>query len=219
MIHKVLPQLHAFLTPIADLVLDPENAMDHDERSIESIADSLKTYGQDIPVIAQQSDRVVKIGNGRVQAASRLGWTHVAVLFRDDDKITMVGRALADNRTAQLSNWNKDFLSQAVAMLDEANHAKVGWMEDELQRIMAPPTLHIPDDIVNNILPVAPPNLPVGDRSPFQQMTFTLHDSQVELIHQALEAAKKKAVPFSGDNQNSNGNALARIAEAYLGNG
>jgi hypothetical protein len=50
-------------------------------------------------------------------------------------------------------------------------------------------------------------------------MTFTLHDSQVELVHQALEAAKRKAVPFSGDNQNSNGNALARIAEAYLDNG
>jgi ParB-like chromosome segregation protein Spo0J len=61
------------------------------------------------------------------------------------------------------------------------------------------------------------PELADGDREPFQQMTFTLHDSQVEALRVAINAAKA-AGPFDGSpNENSNGNALARIAEAYCG--
>ena len=59
--------------------------------------------------------------------------------------------------------------------------------------------------------------LPAGDKQPFQQMTFTLHDSQADAVRRALDAAKD-AGDFDGSpNENSNGNALARIAEAYLG--
>ena len=59
--------------------------------------------------------------------------------------------------------------------------------------------------------------LPEGDREPFQQMTFTLSDEQAEAVKKAMEKAKQ-AGPFEATgNENSNGNALARIAEAYLG--
>ena len=61
------------------------------------------------------------------------------------------------------------------------------------------------------------PELPSGDREPFQQMTFTLADEQAEDVKRAMAAAKK-AGPFEGSpNENSNGNALARIVEHYLG--
>lgn len=59
--------------------------------------------------------------------------------------------------------------------------------------------------------------LPDGDKPPFQAMTFTLHDSQAEVVKRALESAKD-AGDFEGSpNENSNGNALTRIAEAFLG--
>lgn len=59
--------------------------------------------------------------------------------------------------------------------------------------------------------------LPEGERLAFQQMTFTVSDDQAELVKRALRAAQD-AGPF-GDtgNENSNGNALARLCEAYLG--
>jgi hypothetical protein len=48
-------------------------------------------------------------------------------------------------------------------------------------------------------------------------MTFTLHDSQADVVRRALDAAKD-AGDFDGSpNENSNGNALARIAESFLG--
>ena len=60
--------------------------------------------------------------------------------------------------------------------------------------------------------------LPEGEGSAFQNMTFTVHESQVVTIQRALKMAQQ-AGSFNGPNENSNGNALARIAEAYLGLG
>ncbi len=61
------------------------------------------------------------------------------------------------------------------------------------------------------------PDLPDGDRQPFQQMTFTLHDSQAETVKAAIDKAKAAGDFDDSPNENSNGNALARIAEAYCG--
>jgi hypothetical protein len=46
-------------------------------------------------------------------------------------------------------------------------------------------------------------------------MTFTLHDEQVEQIKAACNIAKKMG-EFDSPNENSNGNALARICETYV---
>jgi len=57
--------------------------------------------------------------------------------------------------------------------------------------------------------------LPEGDRQPYQGMNFTLHDKQVEVVKEALSLAKSLG-DFDSENENSNGNALARICETYL---
>ena len=59
--------------------------------------------------------------------------------------------------------------------------------------------------------------LPDGDKAPFQQMTFTLHDTQAEMVNRAIAAAKAEGPFIDSPNENSNGNALARICEAYGG--
>lgn len=59
--------------------------------------------------------------------------------------------------------------------------------------------------------------LPTGDRAPFQQMTFTVSDEQAEQIKGALEKAKGMAPFIETGNENSNGNALARVCEVFLG--
>ena len=51
-----------------------------------------------------------------------------------------------------------------------------------------------------------------GDGSGFQQMTFTLSDSQAETVKEALTEAKKEKIEDS-DNENSNGNALYKICQ------
>ena len=67
-----------------------------------------------------------------------------------------------------------------------------------------------------NADPTDAPTLPGGNRDPYQQMTFTLHDDQVGIVKEALTAAKANGGRDSDLNQNSNGNALAFVAQAYL---
>lgn len=58
--------------------------------------------------------------------------------------------------------------------------------------------------------------LPDGDKSPFQQMTFTLHDSQMSEVVRALNLAKQMGDFTDSPNENSNGNALNFICETFI---
>jgi hypothetical protein len=82
----------------------------------------------------------------------------------------------------------------------------LGWSVDELSGLLAPEVDEL-DDM---------PDLPSGDREPIQQMTFTLHDDQAEIIKEAIEKAKAIGPFVDTGNENSNGNALARVAELFL---
>ena len=62
---------------------------------------------------------------------------------------------------------------------------------------------------------VSPPTMLDGDRSPFRQMTFTVHDSQFEQVEEAIKKAKAKGGGNSDVNENSNGNALAFICGEF----
>jgi len=61
------------------------------------------------------------------------------------------------------------------------------------------------------------PTLPTGGRGNIQQMTFTLTDDQVAVVKAALVTAKEQGKFGDTGNQNSNGNALARICGAFDG--
>ena len=61
------------------------------------------------------------------------------------------------------------------------------------------------------------PDLDDGEKEPFQQMSFVLHDEQVALVNEAIAKSKDFGEFTNSLNQNSNGNALARIAELFIG--
>ena len=63
---------------------------------------------------------------------------------------------------------------------------------------------------------IEPPLLSDADKPEYQQMTFTLHDSQVETVKAAMDRAKGAGGSESDVNENSNGNALAYIAASFL---
>ena len=133
-IHNVVPELmKPVLLAIDKLVPDPSNARDHSVRNVDVIAASLKAFGQDQPLIVQKDSNVVRIGNGRLMAAIKLGWTHVACVVLDRATIDMLQRALVDNRSAELAEWNFPILAEQLKEL----HAEsvvlddLGWAEHE----------------------------------------------------------------------------------------
>jgi hypothetical protein len=60
-------------------------------------------------------------------------------------------------------------------------------------------------------------SVPSGEKSPFQTISFTLSDSQAGSVKAAMDKAKKAGDFSASVNENSNGNALARICEDYIG--
>lgn len=60
-------------------------------------------------------------------------------------------------------------------------------------------------------------DVPDGERDPIRQKTFTLSAHQVEIVDQALDEAKEQGDFPDGPNENSNGNALARVCRQYTG--
>lgn len=81
----------------------------------------------------------------------------------------------------------------------------IGFSEDELAQLM--PEVEKLE---------AMPELADSDREPIQQMTFTLHDDQAEIVKEAIEKAKAMGPFVDTGNDNSNGNAIARVAELFL---
>lgn len=115
-IHEALRFL---AVPIESLVPDPDNTKKHSDASLQGIAESLRQYGQDQPLIVQKSGRIVRKGNGRLQAAKNLGWTHIAAAILDDDELTAIGRSIADNRSAEFSAWNLGKLVESLRRIEK----------------------------------------------------------------------------------------------------
>lgn len=133
--HNVVPGLARLLAPIDSLVPDPRNARCHDERNIGVIGASLARFGQHVPLVVSAADNVVRVGNGRLAAAKLLGWTHVAVVRVAESEVEAVGRAIADNRSGELSEWDIPALERTLLALERAgvDLVALGWSEEELR--------------------------------------------------------------------------------------
>ena len=106
---------------IADLSLDPKNARKHSQRNLDAIAASLVRFGQRKPLVVHRG--VVLAGNGTLEAARSIGWTEIEVSAVPDDwdDDTAKAYALADNRSAELAEWDEGELAKQLLELQDAD--------------------------------------------------------------------------------------------------
>ena len=131
---------------IADLSADPANVRKHDERNIETIMGSLRRFGQQKPIVVDLSN-VVRAGNGTLEAAKRIGWGTIEAYVSDLTGSEMTAYAIADNRTAELAEWDEAALAAVLEGLqfdDEALLAVAGFDEDELAKLLK--DVELPDN-------------------------------------------------------------------------
>lgn len=108
--------LRGLATPIEALHEDPANA--RTGHAVEKIAASLRQYGQRKPIVANRAQGgKVEAGNGTLRAARQLGWSHLAVVWVDDDAATAAAFGIADNRTGELSTWDVGTLETIMGSL------------------------------------------------------------------------------------------------------
>lgn len=120
---------------IESLLLDPDNARRHSPRNIEAIAASLSEFGQRRPIVVHR-DTVIA-GNGTLQAAQTLGWESVSVTYVPEDWSDARARAyaVADNRTAELADWDNEILLATLQDLDPQLIAATGFDLEDLDHL------------------------------------------------------------------------------------
>ncbi len=106
---------------IDDLELDPNNARRHSKKNLDAIAGSLERFGQRKPIVVWRN-RVVA-GNGTLVAARSLGWREISVARCPDDwdEMQVKAFALADNRSAELAEWDEQVLDAQLQELELAD--------------------------------------------------------------------------------------------------
>jgi site-specific DNA-methyltransferase (adenine-specific) len=121
-------KLEVVQAKLTDLTLDPGNSRKHGRQNLDAIKSSLATFGQRRPLVVM-ADMTVIAGNGTLTAMRELGWTECAITITPADWTAEQAKAyaLADNRTAELAEWDNTQLATTLAQLDEA-----GWPVQDL---------------------------------------------------------------------------------------
>lgn len=151
------------------------------------------------PVVVNR-DMIVLGGNMRLKACEAAGLTEVPVIFAEN-LTPEQEREFIIKDNSSFGEWDWDLL---------ANEWDVEQLQDWGMDIGGFDLS--PNDFDESF------ELPDGDKSPFQQMTFTMADEQQTIIKNAIDDIKKteeyKYVETFG-NENSNGNALYLIVSQW----
>jgi ParB-like chromosome segregation protein Spo0J len=213
-VHKIDQELLRFAMPIADLTPDPVNANLHDDASIAGIASSLEVFGQDQPIVAQRRPDgvlLVRKGNGRLEAAKQLGWTHVACVVIDEGDTRATARSLADNQTARLSKWDDATLARlldAVQADDPGLYPQVlGFSPEDMARMAAEVSMAAMEEAaLAGQGPAA--DLSASDKPNVFSVPLTL--DQEAVVRLAVDRNKQKT------GATTTGEALSAVCQNYL---
>jgi hypothetical protein len=104
---------------VAELHVDPQNVRRHSKANLEAIGVSLTKFGQRRVAVIRSNGRIIA-GNGMFEAALEVGinelWCHVVPDEWSDDEARAF--AIADNRTAELADWDEAQLIENLQTLN-----------------------------------------------------------------------------------------------------
>jgi hypothetical protein len=203
-VHNIDSNLIHLAVNLDTLVLDPNNAKHHGPKSIQGIQKSLTKYMQKKPVVVRKGTNVVLAGNGTVEAARGLGWTHIAATVVEMDDLAAAGYAIADNRTAELSDWNYERLQETMNTLRGAGEdlEDLGWTPDRLSTILAADW--------------SPPQVVEETETPADEASHPLWLTQAQLavVQQAMTLVRDTA--GAKEDELPDGYCLEEICKTYL---
>lgn len=124
---------------VAELASDPANVRKHNEKNLDAIKASLTRFGQQKPIVIDKSG-VVRAGNGTLAAAKALGWAEIDCVETELEGAEATAYAIADNRTAELAEWDEAALTAVLQSLEHEDAALLeaaGFDQRELDKLMA----------------------------------------------------------------------------------
>jgi DNA modification methylase len=143
--------------PIKDLKPYKRNARKHTDSDVATIVASIKEFGFADPIGVWGKDNMIVEGHGRLMAAKKLGMDSVPVIRLDH--LTDEQRrayALAHNKTAEMSEWDVDFLGAELDDILNIDMSDFGFNLDNLDEIF-------PEIVEDEIPEDAPSRTKPGD--------------------------------------------------------
>ena len=134
-------------------------------QAVEPVAESIKQFGFKVPIVIDK-DNVIITGHTRLRAAKMLGMERVPTIQADDlteDQVKAF--RLADNKTAELADWDMTKLANELSVIFDIDMTALGFEDNEFSDVYA-------DDFGEDF------ELPNGEQNPIRTMTFTLHREQ-----------------------------------------
>ena len=125
--------------PLAEIKPYEKNPRINDA-AVDAVAASIRQFGFRQPIVVD-GDGVIVCGHTRWKAAQKLGLKNVPVhVARDLTPDQIRAYRIADNKTAELAEWNLELLPIELAELQEAgiDWSLLGFDQDELLKLLHP---------------------------------------------------------------------------------
>ena len=108
------------------------------DAAVDKVAASIRAFGWDSPIVVD-ADGVIIAGHTRLKAARKLGLATVPVLVRADLTPAQANALrLADNKTAELAEWDEPLLAEELdALVGEIDMGEFGF-DEELADLIPP---------------------------------------------------------------------------------
>ena len=124
MIWSGTKELKRSTVEVDSLIPDPENLNHHPEYSYKVLMSSLQRFGQHKPIVVHKG--VVICGNGLLEAAKRIGWSHVAVSTFSGTDREAKALAVADNKSPENSYFEDGAMDVIEELLSEFSPEELG---------------------------------------------------------------------------------------------
>ena len=125
------------LRPLADITPYENNPRINDQ-AVDAVAESIARFGFRQPIVVDEAG-VIICGHTRFKAATKMALAEVPVHIATDLTPEQVrAYRIADNRTAELSEWNMELLPLELADLQDAglDWSLLGFDDRELQKML-----------------------------------------------------------------------------------
>ena len=166
-----MPPMSIVFRAIDQLKPDPANPRRHGKKQIRQIADSIKAFGFNVPILIDRDGKIVG-GHGRWLACHLLGITEVPTLCLDHLTSAQAGAfMIADNRLTEIATWDDRLLAQQFKVLSvlgldfslELTGFEMGEIDLRIASLDDPPETDAdPADVVPEV-PTSPPLSKIGD--------------------------------------------------------
>lgn len=131
---------HDELVPTKNLKPNPKNPNNHPDEQITLLSNIIEQTGWRQPITVSNLSGMVVKGHGRLQAATKKGWTNVPVDYQDYASIEEeYADLLADNRLSELSEIENEPLAEILRDIvdeDESLLNITGYDIEDIKQIM-----------------------------------------------------------------------------------